>query len=268
MKGKTIYYLNKIGGLWKKDKDDEFFFSRELLKWVDKKKLYYIWKQEPVCDIKVNKKYAEEYIRNCINFGKIIDPSPLKYCLDDSDVACVYAVDKQENEYFIQRDMILESIKKGTINPEWMLAYPISEIEAKENTIGTIFTINNSYTYMDEDYSYHFTVFWDGSLYISQMESYCYEKNITTVERPKSNEFKEKVLELFNSYEKEINNQEDYCDLLDYDGEIFDTSFSLDKIKMYPFFKEMTGKLKQLIDEYYPNEINWSISINNEYNGI
>ena len=266
MKKKTIYYLNKIGGLWKKEGNEDFFFSRELLKWVDKKALYYIWKQEPVCDIKIKKKDADEYIQKCIDFGKLVDEAPYKYCLDDSETACIYAVDKQGNEFFVQRDMELKLVQNGTINPDWMLTYPISELEAKEESIGTIFTISNSYTEMDEDYSYHFTIFWDGSLYISQMESYCYEKKFTTIEKPKSDELKNKVLELFKSYKNEIEKME--CGFLDYDGSILDTSFSLDNIYKYPFFKEMTGKLKKLIEEQYPNEIDWSISINNKYNGI
>ncbi len=265
MKGKTVYYLNKIGGLWKKEDGNEYFFSEELLEWVDKKTLYFIWNQEPDLNSTVTEKDAEEYIRKCFELGKKENnETNIKYCF--ADEGAVFAVDKNENEYRVIENMKLQLAKKGTISPDWIIYNALNEIEAKEHALGTIFTIKNSYIIMDEDYSYHFSIFNDGSLFIQQMESYCYEKTYTTFEKTKSENFKNKALTIINSFENEMSESwDDWYDNKNPDGRILYYDFSFCKISKFSFFKKMTGKLKQLIDEYYPGEVDWRISINHDF---
>lgn len=268
MKENTIYYLSKIGGLWKKEEGEEFFFSEELLDWVDKTALYYIWNHKPDTNSSVNEKDVEKYVQKCIELGKKNNnESDIKYCFADG--GAVFAVDRKGNEYYVLATMKLQHAKKGTINPDWMIYNALNEIEAKEHALGTIFTIKNSYTTMDEDYSYHFSIFNDGSLYVQQMESYCYEKTYTTIEKQKSEDFKSKALTIIKNFENEMSETwADWFDNKKPDGSIFYYDFSICKTNKFPFFKKMTKELKKLIDDYYPDEINWSISINNEYNGI
>ncbi len=68
---------------------------------------------------------------------------------------------------------------------------------------------------------------------------------------------------MLKEYEKEIENMIDcYDDLYDADCSIFDNSFVCYKVPRNPFIKDIIKKLKAIIDETYPNEINWDISIN------
>ena len=177
---------------------------------------------------------------------KMIDETVQKPPVDIDKYLGMKPTEKQEKE--------IAAIKK------------LIEEKVKENSIGTIFTVNNSYTSMDEDYSYHVSIFNDGSLYIQQMESYCYEKTYTTFEKTKSENFKNKALTIINSFENEMSESwDDWYDNKNPDGRILYYDFSFCNISKFSFFKKMTGKLKQLIDEYYPGEVDWSISINHDF---
>lgn len=257
---KPIYYLDTRGGLWKKEGNDYYFFSQEKLEWI-KNHLFYLWQNHR--DFKIKKSDAEKYISKCHENGSLKkEKETYRYWDAGEEYPVIFAVDKNGNEYVVHDDLTLSPAENGTISSEYL---PITELDVKEEFKGTIFKITNSYTSMDEDYFYEFIVFGDGSLYINQMESYCYERTYTLVEKESSEELKNKICSMLKEYEKEIENMTDcYDDLYDSDCSIFDNIFACYKVPENPFIKEIMKKLKTIIDETYPNEINWDISINGD----
>ena len=257
---KTIYYLDTRGGLWKKEGDDYYFYSQEELIWI-KNHLFYLWQNHR--DLIIKKSDAENYISKCKNNAAINkEVETYRYWYGGEEYPVIFAVDKKGNEYSVQNDMSLSPAKKGTISSEYS---PITELEIKEILIGTLFKISHSYTSMDEDYFYNFIVYMDGSLYINQMESYCYEKSYTLVKKESSGNLKQEILKMLNDYKSEIENMTDcYNDSRDADCSIFDTVFACYKIPNNSFIKEIIKKLEAIIDKTYPNEIDWNISINGD----
>ena len=263
MENKTIYYLNKGSGVWKKEGNEKSFFSNETHAWLDSNQLFYFWKNHPDNSYKeITKQDADKIINGILELElPKIDEKELRYCENGNKA---FAVDINGNEFTVLDDMSLQSIPKGTIKTDWMMYNGLDEIDAKAVTVGTLFRISHGYTTMDEDFSYDLIVFSDGSIYVYQSETYCYEPQTTIVEKEKSEKMKTKVNEVLIKYKTEIDKIE-YKKTINrgFNGLIDGKTFSIVFLNDYPFIKEIAISIKQIIEECYPGEINWNISISN-----
>ena len=256
MAKKTDYYLDEKGGLWKKENDKEYFFSRKKLEWVECQIAYIwpAWEYQYKIDEGEAQMVHDDYVKDGIWDA---EETPFRYYANDNDL--VFAEDILGNEFIVLDDMSLKAAPKGTVDLYWG---GVTELEAKALTVGTLFELKRGYTLMDEDYSYELIVYKDGSIYIRQMESYCYEKETTVVEKEKTEIIKTKVLELYKNYKKDIDNFITMnCDRRTYVGSINEKHFYLNSFEDHNFIKEIAISIKKIIEECYPGEVNWNISI-------
>lgn len=250
------YYQDEKKNLWKKEDGDEFFFSRKELKWIKSQIVFILPEWEYRFKIEEGEAHMilDDYKKEgSLNTEKI----PFRYFANDNDM--VFAEDILGNEFYVLNDMSLRSAPKGTIDPYWG---GVDELEAKELVLGVLFRINHGYTLMDEDYSYDLIVFADGSIHVYQMESESYEKQSTIVEKGKSEKLKSSISEIINKYKSDIDKLEFKGEInRGYSGSLGGKYFSITSLEAAPFMKEISIAIKKLIEEVYPGEIKWDISI-------
>ena len=135
--------------------------------------------------------------------------------------------------------------------------------KAKSRIIGSIFEICHCYTSSDEDYEYDIRIFKDGSVYIGQSVTYCYRPKETILEFKKSEKLKTEILNLFNKYKSEIDILEPVKekDPWGYVGKIQDKEFALPYRTAKHFIQEIENQIIDIIEEFYPNQVNWKVSI-------
>lgn len=254
---KTIsYYQDEKKNLWKNEDGDEFFFSRKELKWIKSQIAFILpnWEYR----YKIEEGEANMLLDDYKKEGRLeTEEIPFRYFANDNDM--VYAEDILGNEFYVLDDMSLKPAPKGIVDLYWG---GVDELEAKELVLGVLFRINHGYTCMDEDYSYDLIVFADGSIYIYQMESDCYEKQSTIVEKGKSEKLKSSVSEILNKYKSNIDKLEFEGEInRGYSGSLARKHFSITSLEAAPFIKEISIAIKKIIEEVYPGEIKWDISI-------
>ena len=264
MEKKTDYYLDEKGGLWKKENNKEYFFSRKKLEWVECQ-IAYIWPEwEYQCKIDEGEAQMvhDDYVKDGIWDAEEI---PFRYYANDNDL--VFAEDILGNEFIVLDDMSLKPAPKGTVDLYWG---GVTELEAKALIKGILFELNYSYSYTDESYSYHWIVYKDGSLYVRQYETESYEPIETITEKKSSAELKNAISKIYENYKNEIETIETSFDTNahNFKGIIGGKHFSYMSLSNYEFIREIAKEIKARIEELYPKEINWDISIHNGYNSI
>ena len=264
MAKKTDFYLDEKGGLWKKENDKEYFFSRKKLEWVECQ-IAFIW-PEWEYQYKIDEGEArmvhDDYVKDGIWDA---EETPFRYYANDNDL--VFAEDILGNEFIVLDDMSLKPAPKGTVDLYWG---GVTELEARKMIKGILFEISHAYSYTDEDYSYHWIVYKDGSLYIRQKETESYEPFETIFEKDSSDKVKIEVTQIFSKYKKEIYSIESSFDTNahNFKGIILGKHFSYMTLTNYQFIREIAKEIKAKIEEIYPNEIKWDISIHNGYDAI
>lgn len=141
-----------------------------------------------------------------------------------------------------------------------------------------LFKLKHSYTQLDEDYQNNLTIFEDGSIKVYQMETYCYEPESKNIDKPANNDFLMEITSLFNQHKKEIeeipfseiaphwqfnlkvlNKQFD----LIFFHRWFETDYMGNKRPRTQediskdFLIDLICSIKNIIEKYYPKEINW-----------
>lgn len=264
MGNKTVYYLDDKGGLWKKEGYDEYFFSRKKLEWI-KCQIAYIW-PEWEYRFKINEKEAQRAHDDYVKDGIWeTEETPFRYYANDNDL--VFAEDILGNEFIVLNDMSLKLAPKGTVDPYWG---GVTELEARQMIKGILFEISHAYSYTDEDYSYHLIVYKDGSLYIRQNETESYEPFETLFEKESSDKVKNEVNQILNKHKKENDSIEPSFDTNahNFSGMILGKHFSYMSLTNYQFIRDIAKEIKAKIEEIYPKEIKWDISIHNGYDAI
>lgn len=132
---------------------------------------------------------------------------------------------------------------------------------------------------MDEDYQNEFTIFEDGSLKVYQMETYCYEPKSKNINKSANSDFLHAIKSLLLSHRKEIE-EIPFTEIVPhwkFNMKVLDKQFSLiffhrwheinyDGTKNIrtnediskDFLIELICSIKEIIEQYYPNEINWT----------
>ncbi len=126
MENEIQYYLDDDGGLWKKNRIEEYYFSRKKLNWIKSKIVFILpaWDY----DNKITEDAAEKILADYKSEGKWDEETiPFRYFSNDNDM--VFAEDILGNEYYVQKDMSLKPAPKGTVDIMWG---GVSEEIAKE----------------------------------------------------------------------------------------------------------------------------------------
>ena len=262
---KTIsYYQDEKNNLWKKENGDEFFFSRKELKWIKCQIVFILpeWEYR----YKIEEGEAHMILDDYKKEGRLnTEEIPFRYFANDNDL--VFAEDILGNEFIVLDDMSLKPVPKGTVDLYWG---GVTELEARQMIKGILFEISHAYSYIDEDYSYHWIIYKDGSIYIRQNETEAYEPFETIVEKEASAKVKNEVTQILEKYKKEIDSIEPSFDTNahNFRGMILGKHFSYMSLTNYQFIKEIAKDIKAKIEEIYPNAIKWDISIHNGYDTI
>ena len=106
----------------------------------------------------------------------------------------------------------------------------------------------------------------DGSLYIRQSETEGYRPTVTIIQKEKSNNLKfqiEKILEKYKSNIDKIGNfvkGTSSC----FTGILFDKEFFYMSLLGFGFIKALAKEVIKTIEELYPGDVDWDISIKRE----
>ena len=122
MKNRIVYYLDKDGRLWRKQRSGHYYFSQKNFKWVKSSIFFILSSWQHISD-----KQARQKLGDLMNFGKYeYEQIPIRYFANDNDD--VFAQDTLGNEFCVLVDMSLKSLKKGTVDIMWK---NLSEKEAE-----------------------------------------------------------------------------------------------------------------------------------------
>lgn len=141
-----------------------------------------------------------------------------------------------------------------------------------------LFELKHTYTEMDEDYQNYLTIFEDGSIKVYQMQTYCYEPESKYIDKTANSDLHTEIINLFNLHKKEIEEIPftENAPHWSFNLQVLDKKFSLlflsrwhetdymgnKKIKTQEdistdFLIELICSIKNILEKYYPNEIDW-----------
>ena len=260
---KTIsYYQDEKNNLRKNENGDEFFYSRKELKWIKSQIAFILpeWEYR----YKIEEGEAHMILDDYKKEGRLDkEEIPYRYFANDNDI--VYAEDILGNEFLVLDDMSLKPAPKGTVDLYWG---GVDELEARELVKGVLFKISHSYSYTDETYAYNIIVYGDGSLYIRQKETECYKPIEHIFKKGPSEKLKQPVTQIINNYKDKIEAIKPSFENNSYTGKLLNKHFSYMPLTGNEFIMQIAKKIKAKIEELYPKEVDWTISISNGYNAI
>lgn len=146
------------------------------------------------------------------------------------------------------------------------ILFILNHIKKRPENEQILFEVSHSYTFCDEDYAYDLIVLKDGSLYIRQSETEGYRPTVTIIQKEKSNNLKfqiEKILEKYKSNIDKIGNfvkDTSSC----FTGILFDKEFFYMSLLGFGFIKALAKEVIKTIEELYPGDVDWDISIKRE----
>ena len=129
-----------------------------------------------------------------------------------------------------------------------------------------LFEVRHSYTFCDEDYAYDLIVEKDGSLYIRQSETEGYRPTVTIIQKEKSDILKVQIEKILEKYRCHIDKIGSFgkgsrgC----FSGILFNKEFSYMSLSDYNYIKSLAREVIKKMEELYPGEVDWDISIKRE----